>query len=235
MEKKHNVSDKMHNLTLALVLKADTAGTSDAVLSGLENFDTDNLTVRAIHWGIGSLSKSDIFAAESGSRLLVGFNVGPLPGVKELAAEKGVEIRLYDVIYRLLEDIKSIAQSMAPYEDQELITGAAKVIALFKGGHRGTILGCEVLDGMLETGKKFRLISDPGTVYTGTIESLHIETEAVRQARQGQKVGLKISGFKRAKIGDLVECFEIIPDTHKRWQPKGGLFDLRTRGGSPHA
>ncbi|MEJ2726140.1 MAG: hypothetical protein P8175_16175 [Deltaproteobacteria bacterium] len=217
--------------SLALVLKADTVGTSEAAISGLKALHTGKVPVEVIHSGTGNVSKSDLLMAEMGSRLVVGFNVDLLPRIKELASEKGIEIRLHDVIYKLMDDIKEIAETMAPHEEKEKITGRARIIALFPGGHKGIILGCEVLEGTLALGKKFRLISDPGTVYMGTIGSLHIETKTVNKATVGQQVGLKIPGFKRAKKGDLVECFEAIPSGRRRWQPRGGTFDLRSGTG----
>lgn len=220
--------EKQGRQTLALVLKADTAGTHEAVMAGLQTFHAGDVGVEVIHAGTGNVSKSDLLMAETGSRLVMGFNVDLLPGIKSLASEKGVEIRLHDVIYRLTEDVREIAGNMAPIEEEEKITGRARVIALFTGGHKGIILGCEVLEGSLALGKKFRLISDPGPVYVGTINSLHIETRAVNKATIGQEVGLKIPGFKRAKKGDLVECFETIPPRRQRWHPRGGVFDLRS-------
>lgn len=213
---------------LELVLKADTAGTTEAVVSAVEALPEGDVMIEVIHAGAGDISKSDLLMAETGSRLVTGFNVDLLPRIKEEASEKGIEIRLYDVIYKLVEDVRDIARRMLPSEEEEKITGRARVIALFPGGRKGVILGCEVLEGILAVGKKFRLISDPGTVYVGNITSLHIETETVKEARKNQQVGLKISGFKRAKIGDLVECFETLPSRHQRWQPHGGVFDFRS-------
>lgn len=217
--------------SLSLVLKADTTGTAQAVIAGLEDLQTGDVTVEVIDVGTGDVSKSDLFMAETGSRLVIGFNVDILPRIKELAAERGIEIRLHDVIYKLIADIKEITGSMVAREETEKITGMAKVIALFTGGQKGIILGCEVLDGTLAQGKKFRLISGPGTIYVGTIGSLHIETRAVKEAGPGKQVGLKIPGFKRAKKGDLVECFEMIPPKQRPWQPRGGVYDLRSGGG----
>lgn len=212
---------------LELVLKTDSIGTEEAVISSLELIETPGVVVDVIQAGTGDVSKSDLFMAETGSRLVMGFNVGVLPKIKELASERGVEVRLHDVIYRLCEDVSQIAKSMVRKEEQERITGRAKVIALFPGGRKGVILGCEVLDGTLAVGKHFKLISEPGIVYVGTIGSLHIEERAVKEASKGQQVGLKISGFKRAKKGDLLECFETLPVKNRRWQPRGGVFDLR--------
>jgi translation initiation factor IF-2 len=113
-------------------------------------------------------------------------------------------------------------------EEKEKIIGKAKVIALFKGTRQGVILGCDVLEGNLETGKTFRLISAMGPVYDGKIESLQIERDVVKSARAGQKVGLKISAFKKAKLGDLIECYQTVrPKANKPWTPRGGVFEYR--------
>jgi translation initiation factor IF-2 len=226
--KRHAHHDKDGKEVLAFVLKADTTGTEEAVIAGLQSTAVDGVAIEALYTGTGDVAKTDLFMAGSGSRLVEAFNVGFLPRIKELAIENGVEIHLHDVIYKLIDDIKRIAQTFAPVEDEETIIGRAKVIDLFPGGHKGVILGCHINDGKLSIGKRFRLISDPGTVYTGTIESLHIKANAVREAVTGQEVGLRIDGFKRAKEGDLVECFETVPAKRRRWQPRGGVFDMRT-------
>ena len=222
------ISGKERKETLAIVLKADTTGTKEAIISSLEVPDTDIVVVEVIHAGIGNISKTDLLMAETSSKLVVGFNVDLLPRIKETASEKGIEIRLHNVVYRLMDDIKDIAYSMVPQKEDEKIIGRAKIIALFQGGHKGIILGCEVLDGVLALGKQFRLISDPGIVHVGTIDSLHIGTKAVKKAVAGQQVGLKIPRFKRAKNNDLVEVFENIPSAFHRWQPRGSVFDLRS-------
>ncbi|MBN1831165.1 MAG: hypothetical protein JW896_03555 [Deltaproteobacteria bacterium] len=228
-EKRKRIFGEERREILAIVLKADTAGTEEAIISSLQALDTDIVIVEVIHAGIGNISKTDLLMAETASKLIIGFNVDLLPRIKEAASEKGIEIRLHDIIYRLMDDIEQITHSMVPPIENEKITGRARVIALFSGGHKGIILGCEVVDGALALGKQFRLISDPGIVYVGTIDSLHIETKMVKKAVAGQQVGLKIPGFKRAKKNDLVEVFETIPSAFHIWQPQGGVFDLRSR------
>ncbi|MFZ7112918.1 MAG: hypothetical protein ACOWYE_14635 [Desulfatiglandales bacterium] len=218
---------KKETAILDLVVKADTAGTMEAVVSGLDALQTGDVTVEVIRAGTGDISKSDLLMAETGNSLVVGFNVGLVPRIAEEASERGIEIRLYDVIYKIIDDVKEITQTMIPPKEEEMITGRARVIALFPGGRKGIILGCEVLEGTLAIGKKFRLISEPGTVYEGTIDSLHIETKAVKEATPGQQVGLKIA-FKRAKKGDLVECFEISRPSRHLWRAEGRVLDLRS-------
>jgi translation initiation factor IF-2 len=211
---------------LEIMLKTDSVGTKEAVVSAVESITLPaEVDLEIIQAGVGQVSKSDLLMAEAGSRLIVGFNVDVLPRVKELAKEHEVEIRLHSVIYNLLDDIKRITSSLIRAEEDEEITGRATVIAVFPGGRKSVILGCRVEEGVLAVGRKFRVISDPGPVYAGTVESLRIENNAVQQAKPGQQVGLKISGFKRARIGDLVECFEAGKSKKlNMWRPRGGVF-----------
>jgi translation initiation factor IF-2 len=188
---------------LEVVLKSDTVGTLAAARTGLDEVEAGAVKVEVIQGGVGAVAKSDITMALTGSRLVLGFGVGVLPKVEDVAKGQGVELRLYDVIYHLTRDVEQIARSLTPSVPQEKITGKAKVIAIFKSTRKGIILGCEVAAGTLALGKRFRVITAMGPAYHGTVESLHIEADAVKEAKKGQQVGLKILGFKGAKIGDL--------------------------------
>ena len=211
---------------LEIVLKCDSVGSLEAVISSLKTLENPEVEVSPIHTGIGAISKSDLLMALTGSRLVVGFNVSLLPRMEQLSKEKGVEIRLYDVIYKLTQNLSEIARSLIrPDDEKERSTGKAKVIALFKSSRKGIILGCAVLEGALFQGKNFRVISAMGPVYSGKIESLHIDRDAVKEAKVGQKVGLKISDFNRAKKGDLVETYEKVkPEASTTWHPRGRVF-----------
>jgi translation initiation factor IF-2 len=211
---------------LEIVLKCDSVGSLEAVVSSLEFLESPEVAVSPFHTGIGAISKSDLLMALTGSRLVVGFNVGLLPKMEQLSKEKGVEIRLYDVIYKLTQDLSQIAGGLIRREEkEEVITGKAKVIALFKSSRKGSILGCDVLQGALVQGKKFRIISAMGPVYSGKIESLHIEKDAVKEAKKGQKVGLKITDFNQAKKGDLVETYEKQKsEASATWHPRGRVY-----------
>ncbi len=212
--------------SLEVVLKCDSVGSLEAVISSLKSLENSEGDVSPVHTGIGAVSKSDLLMALTGSRLVVGFNVSLLPKIAQLSREKGVEIRLYEVIYKLTQDLSKIARSLIRREEEkEIITGKAKVIALFKSTRKGIILGCEVLQGALFQGKKFRIVSAMGPIYSGKIESLHIEQDAVKEAKTGQKVGLKISDFNRAKKGDLVETYEKLKsEASATWHPRGRVY-----------
>jgi len=217
-----SVSRPPEKKKLEIVLKCDSAGCAEAVEASIKEIVQSEVDIEILSSGVGAINKTDIFMAETGSRLIIGFNVGVLPEIKTMSGEHNVEVRIYDVIYRLVEDVGRIAESLIPREITEEIIGSAGVIALFKSSRKGIILGCEVLKGTLALGQKFRVVGAMGPIYTGTIESLHIEKNAVNKATRGQQVGLKISDFKKARIGDQVESFKSDDQqVQQSWQPKG--------------
>jgi translation initiation factor IF-2 len=214
---------------LELVVKADSVGSAEAAVALLAKLKTPGVEMKVIQSGVGSISKSDLLMALTGSRLVIGFNVGTVPRLEQWAKEHGVEVRLYKVIYELAEDIKNIARSFIVPKAKEKITGKAKIIALFKSSPGGIILGCEVLEGVLAVGRSFRVISAMGPIYTGKIHSLQIEKKSIKEARTGNQAGLKILDFYQARIGDLVECFEgVAPGKTGVWKPSGDILHIET-------
>jgi translation initiation factor IF-2 len=210
---------------LEVVLKCDTFGTAEAVSTILNKVATPEVDFRIIHLGVGPVSKSDLLMAVSGSKLVLCFQVGITPREDQWARENQVEIRIYDVIYKMVEDVKNILKSLVETEPEEKITGRGKIIALFKTS-KGIIMGCEVQEGTFAVGKTFRIISAMGPVYTGRIDSLHIEKSVVREAKKGQQVGLKLTDFKTAQVGDLVECFEPVSTKKHVWKPSGKIIRM---------
>ena len=208
-----------------VVLKCDSMGTEEAVVGSLEKVRNDRYEVDVIHADVGPVSKSDIFLALPAGKLVIGFNTGVMPRIETFCKEHGVEVRLYDVIYTLTRDLGEVLDSLVEPEEKERITGQGRVIALFKTGGKGVIIGVEVEKGAIALGKPFRIISAMGPVYGGTVESLQIERKPVTEAGPRDKAGIKIRDFKRVKIGDLVECFEPVkPGAKKAWRPRGGVF-----------
>src|SRR5208283_663137 len=172
------------------------------------------------------ISKSDVLFAETASRLIVGFQTGVMPLLDKVLREHRVEVRLYDVIYNLIDDIKAVAGGLVPQFPEDQIIGSGKIIALFKSSRKGIILGCEVREGFFAIGERFRIVSAMGPVYEGTIESLHIGDTAVKKAVPGQQAGVRIKHFSSANIGDLVESFRPPPSTSVRttWEPTGEII-----------
>jgi translation initiation factor IF-2 len=213
---------------LEIVLKCDSAGSVEAVSASILKISPPDIDINIIYSGVGDIHKSDILMAETASGLIVGFQVNVPPGMDKELKEHDVEARMYDVIYKLTEDLRSISQNMfSPVSREETIIGSAKVIALFKSSRKGIIIGCEMQEGHFAVGQHFRIISAMGTVYSGTIESMHAEENAVQKATKGQRVGIKIKDFNKAKTGDLVESFRPLPSRKTPvWQPKGGVIKI---------
>ena len=209
---------------LEIVLKCDVAGTAEAISANLAEIEVPGVQIDVIQTGVGNISKSDVMMALTGSKLVVGFSVDTMPKLEQEIKEVGVEVRLYDTIYKLTEDIRKIAQSFKSREPDEKITGKAKVIATFNISSKGMVIGCEVLEGIIETGKDFRVITAMGPTYFGKITSLQIERQHVKSAKPGKQIGIKLDGWNKAKVDDLVECFEILrAKSDSRWAAKSGI------------
>jgi translation initiation factor IF-2 len=229
MEKKKIENDRQPSAgkvqKLEVVLKCDSVGSVEAVTTALSQIVVPGIEISFLRSGIGTVNKSDILLAGTAGRLIIGFQVGMMPGLEKLLRDSGVEVRLHELIYRLTEDIKAIAEDMTPSTAEEQIVGTGAVIALFKGTRKGIIVGCEVREGFLAVGQRYRIISPMGPVYTGRIESMHIEERPVQKATRGQQVGIRIRDFNKARIGDLVESFRAAPKK-ARWEPKGGVVRI---------
>jgi len=213
---------------IKLVLKGDAMGSVEAICALLGDLKMPNADVEVIHSGVGNITKQDLLMALTGSRLVLGFNVGVAPKIDQWVKDHGVEVRLYDVIYRLAEDIKVIGQSLAPTESEDKVTGKCEVIATFKSKKGGVILGCEVVEGAIQVGKHFRVVTAMGPVHSGRIESLQIEKQAIREARVGQQVGVQVSGSTLGKVGDFIECYDEVAPPKKTWSPKGNIIHMRS-------
>ena len=218
-------SDPDISLKLEVVLKCDGAGSVEAVRAAIEAIAVPGVYIQVIQAGIGRISKKDVLMAQTGSRLILGFNVDTVPRIDMDLEARCVEIRLYEVIYNLTADLEKIAQSLLPREAEENVLGRGRVIEVFPAGKKGVVVGCEVLDGAFVSGRPFRLISPMGPVFTGVIESLQVDHQPVKQARMGQQAGILVPGRRHADIDDQVECFETgqVRKTSP-WHPICGIF-----------
>ncbi len=210
---------------LDIVLKCDSMGSLEAIAAAISKMKLPEAEIRLIHGGVGTISKQDLLMALSGSKLILGFQVQVAPKLDQWVKEHGVEVRLYNVIYKLFEDLKEIAQRLEQPEPEETVTGKCKVIAVFKA-KKGEVLGCEVEEGAVQVGRNFRVVSAMGPVHSSRIESLQVEKNPVKEARYGQQVGVQVAGYMGAKVGDYIECFETVPPKRKAWSPEGRILHM---------
>jgi len=223
----HLSSTRSGQNKLEIVLKCDVMGTAEAISASLAEINVSGVQIDVIQTGIGNVSKSDVLMARTGSKLVLGFNVDITPKLEQEVKEFGVEVRLYDTIYKLTEEVRKIARSFIIKQTEEKIIGKARVIATFKASRKGMIIGCEVYEGSIEAGKDFRVITAMGPAYFGKITSLQIEKQSVKVGKPGQQVGIKLEGWNKAKIGDLVECYESLPQKGGgRWRPRSGIVRI---------
>ncbi len=194
---------------LNIVLKADTQGTLEALQSSLQKLSTEKVKVNVIRAGIGAVSESDVMLASASNAIIIGFNVKPTQQAKETAKNERVEIKFYDVIYQLLDDVKKAMTGLLAPKFEEAITGIAEVRATFKIPKIGIVAGCYVKEGTINRNNKIRVIRDGVVIYTGNIASLKRFKEDVKEVLAGYECGLRIENFQDIKEGDIIEAFEL--------------------------
>src|SRR3954449_352323 len=193
---------------LNLVVRGDVVGSVEAVVSELSKFEHDEVRLNVIAEGVGAITQNDIMLASASDALIVGFNVRPNAEARELAAREGVEIRTYDVIYKLTEDIEqALVGKLAAVKTEETI-GEAEVRALFRVSRLGTIAGCMVTDGVVRRNASVRIIRDGAVIYTTTIAQLKRFKDDAREVAEGFECGILLEGFNDVKEGDVLEIFE---------------------------
>src|SRR5437879_1883408 len=193
---------------LNLVVRGDVVGSVEAVVSELSKFEHTEVRLNVIAEGVGAITQNDIMLASASDALIVGFNVRPNAEARELAAREGVEIRTYDVIYKLTEDIEqALVGKLAAVKTEETI-GEAEVRALFRVSRLGTIAGCMVIDGVVRRNANVRVIRDGAVIYTTTIAQLKRFKDDAREVAEGFECGILLEGFNDEKEGDVLEAFE---------------------------
>jgi len=193
---------------LNLIVRGDVVGSVEAVVSELSKFEHPEVRLNVIAEGVGAITQNDIMLASASDALIVGFNVRPNAEARELAAREGVEIRTYDVIYKLTEDIEqALVGKLAAVTTEETI-GEAEVRALFRVSRLGTIAGCMVTDGVVRRNANVRVIREGAVIYTTTIAQLKRFKDDVREVAEGFECGILLDGFNDVKEGDVLEIFE---------------------------
>ena len=194
---------------LNLILKADVQGSLEALEGALRPLSTKEVRVNIIHSGAGAINESDIMLAKASQAIVIGFGV-PLNGqLKTLAEAEGVDVRLYNIIYNVTDDIKLAIEGMFEPEYEEVVVGHAEVRTLFKSSKVGVIAGCYVLDGKLIRGAGIRVLREKDVIYEGKLESLKRFKEDVKEVEAGFECGVALPGFQNFKEKDIIEIFEM--------------------------
>lgn len=194
-------------LDLNIIVKADVQGTAEAVKASLEKIDVEGVRVNVIRSTAGGISESDVLLATASKAIIYGFNVRPNAKVRQKAEEEGIEIRLHNIIYKMVEEIETAMKGMLAPEIKEVITGQAEIRQVIKVSKVGNIAGCYVTDGFIRRNCGVRLIRDGVVVYEGKLGSLKRFQDDVKEVTSGFECGLSIENFNDIKEGDIVEGY----------------------------
>jgi len=197
---------------LNLVIKADVQGSLEAIIEALHKLSTDKVRISVIHSGVGAITETDIMLASASHGIIIGFNVRPTAKVKDVAEHEMVDIRFYDIIYKLVEEIRDAMAGMLAPISREVYLGQAEVRQTFGVPKVGVIAGSMVNDGKIIRNGGVRLLRDGVVVYTGKVGSLRRIKDDVKEVTKGFECGIGLENFNDIKIGDVLECFEIVEE-----------------------
>ncbi len=195
---------------LNLIIKADVQGSVGAIIGSLEKLDTPEVKVRVIHSGVGTVNESDVTLAETSNAIIIGFNVRPSTAVMNQAADADVEVRLYRVIYDILDDIQAAMKGMLDPEFKEEVLGKAEVRDTFKVPNVGIIAGAYVKEGIVKRNEQIRLVRDGIVIHEGTISSLKRFKDDAKEVAAGYECGIGIENYNDIKPDDIIECFTMV-------------------------
>ena len=193
-----------------IILKADVRGSEEAVKNSLLKLDVEGIKINIIRSGIGAVSESDIVLAAASDAIIIGFNIRPDNKTMEYAKDRNVEIRLYDIIYKLVEEVEQAMKGRLEPKFEEKVMGQAEVRKLFKFSKVGTIAGSMVTSGIIKRDAKARVIRDGVIVYDGAINTIAREKDQVKEVKSGLECGITIENFNDIKEGDIIEAYEIV-------------------------
>ena len=194
---------------LKVIVKADTDGSVEVLKDAIQKLSTSKVIVKVIHGAVGGISENDVMLATASGTIIVGFNVRPQSNARELAEQKGVEIRLYRIIYELADDLKKAMAGLLAPNKVEKIIGKVEVREIYSIPKVGTIAGCFVVDGKITRQSKVRLIRDDIEIFMGSLNSLKRFKDDAREVKAGAECGLSIYNYNDIKVGDVIEPFEV--------------------------
>jgi translation initiation factor IF-2 len=194
---------------LNLIIKADGQGSLEALRARMESLSTDDVEIRVIHGGVGAISPNDVNLASASNAVLIGFNIRPDETARRLAENEGVDLRFYQVIYEIEDDLRKAMRGMLSPVEREVVLGRAEVRQVFKVSRVGTIVGCYVTSGKIARNAKARVVRDGAVAFDGEIESLRRFKDDVREVAEGFECGIQIARFQDLKEGDVIEAYAL--------------------------
>jgi translation initiation factor IF-2 len=192
-----------------LLVKGDVQGSIEAIAGALKKLGTDEVEARIIHSGVGGITESDVALANASKAVVVGFNVRANAQAKLAADQSGIEIRYYNIIYNLVDDVKAAMSGMLSPTLREIFLGNAQILEVFNISKVGKVAGCRVTDGRVERGAKVRLIRDNVVIHEGTLSTLKRFKDEVKEVPAGQECGMAFANYQDMRQGDVIECFNI--------------------------
>jgi translation initiation factor IF-2 len=192
-----------------LVIKADVQGSVEAIVGALDKLSTDEVAARVLFSGVGAITESDVTLAEASSAVIIGFNVRAHKEAREAAEQAGIEIRYYDIIYGLVDDVKKAMSGMLAPTLRETMLGNATILEIFRVSKVGSVAGCRVTDGTVERGANVRLIRDNVVVHQGKLSQLKRFKDDAREVLAGQECGMAFENYQDMKVGDVIECYRV--------------------------
>ena len=192
-----------------LVIKGDVQGSVEAIVSTLEELNTDEVAARILQAGVGGITESDVTLAEASSAIIIGFNVRALKEARTAAEQAGIEIRYYNIIYNLVDDVKAAMSGMLDPTLREDMLGNAQILEIFNISKVGKIAGCRITDGKVERGAHVRLIRDSVVVHEGKLSTLKRFKDEVKDVVAGQECGMAFESYQDMRVGDVIECYNV--------------------------
>jgi len=194
---------------LPLVIKGDVQGSIEAIAGALEKLGTSEVGAQVLHGGVGGITESDVILAQASGAAILGFNVRANAQARDRARRDGVEIRYYNIIYNIVDDIKAVLSGMLAPETREKFLGNAEILEVFNISKIGKVAGCRVTEGLVRRGAKVRLIRDNVVVHEGELSTLKRFKDEVKEVQTGQECGMAFTNYQDIQKGDVIECFEV--------------------------
>jgi len=192
-----------------ILVKADVQGSAEAIVQALEKIGNEEIRARVIHYAVGGINESDIGLSTASGAVVLGFNVRASAQARDAAERAGIEIRYYNIIYDLVDDIKAAMSGKLAPEMRETFLGNAKILEVFNITKVGKVAGCQVTEGSVQRGAKVRLIRDHVVIHEGTLSTLKRFKDEVKEVQVGQECGMAFEGYQDMRVGDVIECFRV--------------------------